>query len=218
MASCAELRRSAPPIARAMHDRLSPDSSTFVRKSRVGCGALEPQREGLGIWFSVVLFWGSTGHPELGFVGGPGSPRAWFCLLVQGAGWLSLPREMGWLSRGCRFLELRSQAARPRARHHMAERKRGRVRRSSRFTSAEATPPRRLREARSWCAGAAGASLPPRSTRVTSTLDRGRKPPGGRASALDPPVDHALNEEPQPQEPFEFGLLNLNPAPWSPST
>jgi hypothetical protein len=28
----------------------------------------------------------------------------------------------------------------------------------------------------------------------------------------------AENDEPQPQEPFEFGLLNLKPAPCSPST
>ena len=31
-------------------------------------------------------------------------------------------------------------------------------------------------------------------------------------------VSHAENDDPQPQEPFEFGLLNLKPAPCSPST
>src|SRR5436190_18336217 len=42
-------------------------------------------------------------------------------------------------------------------------------------------------------------------------------------SALDVRAERAVGdqnetEEPQPQEPLVFGLLNLNPAPWSPST
>lgn len=31
-------------------------------------------------------------------------------------------------------------------------------------------------------------------------------------------VRYTLNDEPQPQEPVTFGLPNLNPAPWAPST
>ena len=45
--------------------------------------------------------------------------------------------------------------------------------------------------------------------------------PVGGAEPL-PPSERserqALKELPQPQVDFTFGLLNLNPAPWSPST
>jgi hypothetical protein len=45
--------------------------------------------------------------------------------------------------------------------------------------------------------------------------------PNGSSQRDAPPFfldRYTENELPQPQEPVELGLLNLKPAPWSPST
>ena len=55
---------------------------------------------------------------------------------------------------------------------------------------------------------------------IDDELSRMKKPPVGigRCSVGGSILErgtrgHALNDEPQPQLPFEFGLLNLKPAP-----
>ena len=63
-----------------------------------------------------------------------------------------------------------------------------------------------------------GANLT--SFAIDDELSRKKKPPVGigRCSVGGPIFErsargHALKDEPQPQLPFEFGLLNLKPAP-----
>jgi hypothetical protein len=55
---------------------------------------------------------------------------------------------------------------------------------------------------------------------ATLALMYDAQPMRGVARATQPgPIkqSQALKLEPQPQDPFEFGLLNLNPAPCMPS-
>jgi len=67
------------------------------------------------------------------------------------------------------------------------------------------------------------AGIDPPTARERRQPDDRQETPRGKAHATSWPqigrsVAHALKLEPQPHEPLEFGLLNLNPAPWSPST
>ena len=56
------------------------------------------------------------------------------------------------------------------------------------------------------------------SSRGCSLLGYGHRAPVAVGMPRCPDRTQALKDDPQPQEPLEFGLLNLNPAPCSPST